>query len=191
MAILKLLRVSMHPFNWWAIVKRAIDAYKPEKQGMDLRRNLAEIIRVFNSRMEPDNSVVENPYAIFVTKELEERRKRNAEIEAECEKTGEDPRQVEPVIEGTGPTARVVKRGYQALPNPNLREVIDFSKDQVKLLKAVVEKFAEGEISHAIDQGFVDVMDALDDAEEVEIDTEKSGRPTIVKDDPIHIGSAP
>jgi len=181
MAILKLLRVSMHPFNWWAIVKRAIDAYKPEKQGMDLRRNLAEIIRVFNSRMEPDNSVVENPYAIFVTKELEERRKRNAEIEAECEKTGEDYRQVEPEI---GADGRIVKRGYQALPNPDLREVIDFSKDQVKLLKAVVEKFAEGEISHAIDQGFVDVMDALDDAEEVEIDTEKSGRPTLVSEAP-------
>lgn len=174
MAILKLLRVSMHPFNWWAIVKRAIDAYKPEKQGMELRRQMAEIIRVFNSRLEPDNSVVENPYGLFVTKELEERKKRNAEIMAECEKTGEDYRQVEPEF---GPDGRVLKRGYQALPNPDLREVIDFSRDQVRLIKAAVEKFAEGEISHAIDQGFVDSIDALDDAEEVEIDTEKSGRP--------------
>lgn len=174
MAILKLLRVSMHPFNWWAIVKRAIDAYKPEKQGMELRRQMAEIIRVFNSRLEPDNSVVENPYALFVTKELEERKKRNAEIMAECEKTGEDYRQVGPEF---GPDGRVLKRGYQALPNPDLREVIDFTRDQIRLIKAAVEKFAEGEISHAIDQGFVDSIDALDDAEEVEIDTEKSGRP--------------
>jgi hypothetical protein len=177
MAILKLFRVSMHPFNWWAIVKRAIDSYKPEKQGMDLRRQLAEIIRVFNSRLEPDNSVVENPYGIFVTKELEERRKRNAEIEAECEKSGEDPRQVEPVIEGTGLAARVVKRGYQALPNPLLREMIDFNRDQVRLIKAAVEKYAEGETSHQIDQGFVDAMDALESAGEVEVDTDKTGRP--------------
>lgn len=182
MAILKLLRVSLHPWCWWAIVKRAIDQYKPEKQGMELRRKMAEILQVFNSRLEPDNSVVENPYALFVSKELADRRARNAEIEAECEKTGEDPRQVEPEFDGTGPTARLVKRGYQALPNPVLREVMDFTKDQVRLIKAAVEKYAEGEISHAIDQGFCDVMDALENPTEVEVDTEKSGRPTLLEE---------
>lgn len=178
MAILKLFRVSLHPWCWWVIVKNAIDAYKPEKQGMDLRRKMAEIIQVFNSRLEPDNSVVENPYGLFVTAELEQRRKRNAEIEAECEKSGDDPRQVEPVFEGE----RRVKRGYQALPNPALREFIDFSKEQVRLLKDAVEKHAEAGISHAIDQAFVDVMDGLEKAVEIEVDTEKTGRPTLLGD---------
>lgn len=187
MTILKMMRVTMHPWVWWVIVKRALVNFRGEKQGLDLRRKIASIIKTFDDRMDPDDSVLECPYARLLSEEVRLRNLRNAEIKAECEarQDGSDPRQVSDVIEG----GRVVKAGWKPVPKPELRVSIDYSKEEVSIIKSAIEAYAEGPIPHDQDMGFVDAVEALESAAMVEIDTEAHRPAKLHVVDPVHIGS--
>lgn len=178
MAILKLLRVTMHPWTWWVIVRRSLENFVSERMNLETRRRIAAILQTFDARMHPDDSVVECPYLRLPTQEIEDRHRRNTEIRNECvDRTGRDPRQVESVTEVVGGQVRVVKHGYRPVPDPHLEASIDFSKDDVALITKAIEKHAEGALSHTLDQGFADAIDALAAGEVVEIDTELAARP--------------
>lgn len=169
--IARFRRVSLHPFCWWVIVRRALQAYAENgTRDLESRRRLAAASRALEAGLDPDDprmAQVENPYARLQKHEVRERERNNEAILLE------DPdygywRKAE-VVGG-----RVVP-GYLPVPKPHLRHSVDLSEEHLRILERAVEAYAKNtDLDNSLSACFVDTEDALKNAEVVEVDTERS-----------------
>lgn len=161
-----MLRVTMHPWCWWVIVRRAlVDFRQGDKAlGLENRRRMAGLLKTLDDGLDPDNTILESPFARLSKMEMESRATRNAELMREA---GGDIARAkairDEIVDG-----RLVQ-GWRPLPAPHLSVSIDFVGDYIPVLKSAIEALAhEGSLNHEYDQGFIEAMDALSDAKKVE-----------------------
>ena len=171
MAILKMRRVVMHPWAWWAIVKRALQAFTKDDLNADARRRMASIMKTLDVALDPDEAVFEAPFERLSSFEVSERTKRNEEI------LKEDP------TYGKFREARVVDgkvvHGFRPLPAPNLLLSIDFSGDDTKVIEDAIESFARSaQVARNFDPGFVLALDAIKASTEIVVDTDRGDAAT-------------
>lgn len=164
-AKIQLLRVSLHPWIWWMLVKRALTSFTQGEFTVENRRRMAAILAILEDGLDPDDIIFESPYARLSKHEVEARTARNSEIEKECERTGADPR----YIEASAVDGKVV-RGWMSLPKPDLRVSLSFTKEDLRVVENAVEAYArKPDIDHSFDRAFVDALDAIKAATPVEI----------------------
>lgn len=159
MSILKIRRIILHPWFWWQIVKVALVSDSRGERTAETRRRMASLLKILDDALDPDLMPLAYPHERVGKLAAEKRRRDNEEF-----------LQHDPVYGKLEP-------GYRPLPEPERRLTIAFPAEDVTVIENSVESYAKrADVDHAIDQGFVDVLDALKAAEIVEIDTEQTAK---------------
>ncbi len=167
MSIIRLQRVTMHPWIWLGVVKIAIVRHtKAPGLSMVARRKAAEVLKLLDSKWDADFNVA-SPYTRLPKRTVDAWEKRNAEI-----------LQKDPVYgmfqEDEVKDGRVVNAGWRHVPSQALKTSVDLTEAQRDYCVEAVEALAkEPEIDNTNAMGIVDAVDLLKKAEEVEIDTER------------------
>lgn len=171
--ILKVRRISLHPWVWWVVVRNAVvalqnrDTLSPEG-----RRRISALLRTIDASLDPDDSVIENPYLRLSRHELEARKRRNAEIVAELNGDEYEAKFVQQTVDDRGR----VHAAWLPLPAPDLRVSIDVPDGEVKMLEnALHEHAGRAELKHDLDHAFVDALDAIAAGKHVSVDTAAAG----------------
>lgn len=150
MAILRVWRVTLHPWCLWTVLRPALWR-NTGGQTVESRRIAARANRALKSKFDPDNHKIGDPYALIATEQLVSIREMNERVGKESS-------------------------AYSPLPNPDLRVTVDLEEDVRRFLVAAVEAFAKApDISNELSEAVVDTLDALEGATCVEVDTEKMG----------------
>lgn len=159
-------RVSMHPWCWWVIVRRAIVGFRQQDRalGIENRRRIAAILKTLDDGLDPDDVILESPFARLSRAEFVARSGRNREILAECDGDEDLAHAVsDRLVSGT------IVRGWRPLPDPDRRLSIDFSAADLGVIENAIEALAkEDSLNHEYDQGFLAALDAIKAAETVE-----------------------
>lgn len=153
--IVRLRRVSLHPFLWLQIVQMAT-AHHTARASVETRRHAATIAREIRQRFDPDDGSIASPYVRLSTAERKRREDANAKAAA------------------ADPTGYRNAPGYLPIPNPDARTSIDLEPGTVAWLREAVEGLAAMPAhNNEIAEGVLDVLDGLDAAAVVEVDTER------------------
>ncbi len=168
MSIAKFRRISLHPWVWWIVVKRALTAFTEGERTIEQRRRLLGIEKAIDAVLDPTDhrvAVIENPYLRLHASEIERRQKHNDAI------LKADPDDgywaVDEVVDG-----RVVPMGYHPIPKPDLRCVVDVADGDAKVLENVVEAYAKsGKVDNSVNEAMIAAWDAIHGAAMVEVDT--------------------
>ena len=173
--IAKFKRISLHPWIWWIVVKRALASFS-EGQGaptVEQRRRLLGIEKVIDSVLDPTDpkiGVVESPFLRLSSAEIRRRERRNDEI-LKADPVEGYYRQDE-VVDG-----RVVP-GFRPVPKPELRVVVDLPEGDARVVENAVEKYAANpKLDNTINESLIAAIDGIKGAEVVEIDTEAAKKP--------------
>lgn len=147
--ILDLLRVSLHPWVWFAVCKPAV-IHNTDAQSIERRGLAAAVIRVIDSLFDPDDPDVLSPYTMLTTKE----RQRRVEAAAAAKNSGAE----------LDPKDRI--------PAVHLRRALDFKATELSYFRECLQKFAaRPDVTNDMAQPIIDAMLGVDLAVKVTVDT--------------------
>ena len=158
--ILKLLRVSMHPWLWFTVARQAV-VRNTDSQSVERRQAAANILDAIEGLFDPDNPNVSSPYSRMSSWDLDRLEAANAKLQsdhgANCRGQPED----------------------RPLPAPLARKVREFQAGEISFLKESLEKLARSpDVPNDMARPMLDALGAVTSAELVEIDTEQGKLPS-------------
>lgn len=153
MSILKICRLTVHPYVAITIVRNALQSFTQGDLNRDSRRRMSAILKVFADTMDPEDGNFSSPYNRLPRSIIEKQEKKNAELIA---KHGDSGR---------------FEEGFAPLPAPDLRVKLDFGVEDMKVIENAVEAYAKSpQVNRGMDQAFTDAFDAIDAALRVPIE---------------------
>jgi hypothetical protein len=157
--ILKLLRVSMHPWLWFTVARQAV-VRNTDSQSVERRQAAANILDAIAGLFDPDNPNITSPYSQLSSWDLQRIDGANERLRAEH---GDNYRS---------------HPDFRPLPAPLSRRELDFPSGEISFLKESIEKLARSpDVPNDMARPMLDALGAVTSAKGVEIDTEQ-GKPT-------------
>lgn len=151
--ILKLYRVSLHPWCLYTLLRAAVNRFV-DGVTVERRKAAAEFHRALRGMFDPCDTMIESPYVQLSFFDLRERKLRNEALEAQFPDTFKS------------------HPDYRALPNQMLRATVDLTRDAKHLCEDAMAAFAANpEARNDVAEAIIDTIDALKEATVVEVDS--------------------
>lgn len=147
--ILELLRVSLHPWVWFAVCKPAV-IMNTDSPSIERRGLAASVLRVIDSLFDPDDPEVLSPYQMLSSKE----RQRRIDVAVKAKADGAE----------VSPADRI--------PAVYLRAELDFKPTELSFFRECLQKFAaRPDVTNEMAQPIIDAMQGVEMARKVTVDT--------------------